>query len=96
MTDKIRKEQPLHNGNWYEKLTKKSHAKSVEHGCHKYKSSHPKVCCWKGSKNLAEKNYNKTFAEFSGKHLWRSLFFQDLKKNLAYRCLPVNFAKFLL
>ena len=46
----------------------------------------------------------RNFVNFTGKHLWQSLFFNKiagprpatlLKKRLWHRCVPVNFAKFL-
>ena len=60
------------------------------------RSSRLKVVC--------EKNVLRNFAEFKGKHLCQSLFFNKvaslrpptlLKKRLWHRCFPVNFAKFL-
>ena len=50
-----------------------------------------------------KKGVLKTVAEFTGKHLYQSLFFNKiavlrpatiLKKRLWHRCFPVNFAKF--
>ena len=60
------------------------------------RSSCPKVFCKKG--------VLRNFANFAGKHLCQSLFFNKaaglrpatlLKKRLWHRCFPVNFAKFL-
>ena len=51
-----------------------------------------------------EKGVLRNFARFTGNHLCQSLFFNKvaglilatlLKKRLWYRCLPVNFVKFL-
>ena len=61
-----------------------------------FRSSHPEVFCKKG--------VLRNFANFAGKHLCQSLFFNKiedlnpatlLKKSLWHRCFPVNFAKFL-
>ena len=61
-----------------------------------HRSSRPEVFCKKGFLN--------NFANFTGKHLCQSLFFNKvrglrpatlLKKRLWHRCFPVNFAKFL-
>ena len=60
------------------------------------RSSRPEVFC--------EKGVLRNFANFTGKHLCQSLFFNKvagpgpatlLKKRLQHRCFPVNFAKFL-
>ena len=59
------------------------------------RSSHLEVLC---IKSIVE-----NFANFTGKHLWHSLFFNQvagmpaawLKKILWHRCFPVNFAKLL-
>ena len=60
------------------------------------RSSRPEVFCKKG--------VLRNFAKFTGKHLWRSLFFNKvpgltpatlLAKRLWHRCFPVNFVKFL-
>ena len=62
----------------------------------KGRSSRPEVFCKKG--------VFRKFAKFKGKHLCQRLFFNKvagmrpatlLKKNLWYRCFPLNFAKFL-
>ena len=64
--------------------------------CNKCRSSHQKCCVKKG--------VLRNFPKFTGKHLCRSLFLNNvaclgpatlLKKRLWYRCFPVNFAKFL-
>ena len=50
----------------------------------------PEVFC----KKVALRNFSK----FTGKHLYQSLFFNNLtllKKRLRHRCFPVNFEKFL-
>ena len=60
------------------------------------RSSRPYVFCKKGALT--------NFAKFTGNHLFKSLFFNKvaglrpailLKKRLWYRCVPVNFVKFL-
>ena len=62
----------------------------------KNRSSPPKMSCKKG--------VLKSFAKFTGKHLYQSLFFNKvvglrfatlLKKRFWHRCFLVNFAKFL-
>ena len=62
----------------------------------KNRSSRPKMSCKKG--------VLKSFAKFTGKHLYQSLFFNKvvglrfatlLKKRFWHRCFLVNFAKFL-
>ena len=60
----------------------------------KDRNSHPEV--------FYEKGVLKNFAEFIGKHPWRSLFFHKVSwglqlcwKRLRHRCFPVNSAKFL-
>ena len=61
-----------------------------------FRSSRPEVFC--------EKGVLKNFAEFTGKHLCQSLYFNNvgglrpatfLKKRLWHRCFSVNFAKLL-
>ena len=61
-----------------------------------YRSSRPGVFCKKG--------VLRNFSKFTGKHLCRSPFFNEvaglrpailLKKSLRHRCFPVNFAKLL-
>ena len=61
-----------------------------------FRSRRPEVLC--------KKDVLKNFAEFIGKHLCKSLFFNKfaclipatlLKKRFWHRCFPVNFAKFL-
>ena len=43
-----------------------------------------------------KKGVFRTFTKLTGKHLYRSLFFNKVKKKrLWHRCFPVNFVKFL-
>ena len=70
--------------------------KYKKHATNKIRSSRPKVFCKKG--------VLKNFAEFIGKHLCQSFFFNKvaalrpailLKKKLRHRCFPVSFEKFI-
>ena len=69
-------------------------------------SEMPCVVCVRSSHQRCSvrKGVLKNFAKFTGKHLCKSLFFNEvaglrpatlLKKRLWHRCFPVNFAKFL-
>ena len=58
-----------------------------------YRSNCPEV--------IYEKGVVRSFAKFTGKYLYLSLFFDKVaaatlsKQRLRYRCFPVNFVKFL-
>ena len=72
------------------------HQKSAADSTNNYRSSRLQVFC--------KKRVLKNFAKFIGKHLCRSLFFNEvaglslatlLKKRHWHRCFPVNFVKYL-